>query len=202
MPDKVPFPAGRTARDVAQAMIRTVRDVHMQNVMKTLNPRNVQRLYHGVTWRTHSGDASAKQPSTMKQHQIEHLVKFEDVVAHRLEIIPLGIRSIVGGMQDQLMSQLYSTMHESTEKSGNVVSAGEVGSNTLAFLEMLKKIEFGVDEAGQVTLPELHLAPGNPLFEQLQKAGPEFEAEVDKVIQQKSAKALERERERISRFKA
>jgi hypothetical protein len=197
MEDKVPFPAGAKAREVAQAMVRTVRDFHMQNVMKTLNPRNVQRMYHGVSWRTHSGDASAKEPSTMKQHQIEHVVKFEDVVAHRLEIIPLTIRSIVGGMQDQLMSQLYST-----EKSGNVVNAGQVGSNTLAFLEMLKKIEFGVDEEGRVTLPELHLAPGNPLFEQLQKAGPEFEAEVDRVIQEKSAKALERERERISRFKA
>jgi hypothetical protein len=201
MENKVPFPQPARARAVERAILGVVRDAHTQKVLSTLNPRNVQRMHHGITWRTHSGDASAKEPSDMKEHSVEQVVKFEDVVAHKLSIVPMTIRAIIQAMSDQLMKTMYSTVSESTERSGNVVDAREAGSLEQAFLEMLRKIEFGVDEAGQVSLPEIHLAPGNPLLDQLKKAGPEFEAQVDAIINEKRAKALERERERLSKFK-
>jgi hypothetical protein len=202
MEKKIPFPAIKSSKAFSGAMKELVNTLHTKNVYKVLSPRNVEHLHHGLGWRTHSGDESAKELTTLKEHRVEHSIKFEEIVLHKLELIPSTIGSILEAMQSQLMTLLYSKVSESTEKSGNVVSVAKMGSSQEAFLEMLRKIEFGTDEHGKVTLPEIHLAPGNPLLNDLKLAGPEFEAKADAIIQEKSLAALQRERDRVSKFKA
>ena len=201
MKEKVPFPAARSARQFTSDFYKLIGDLYTKKVNAILDPRNVQRLCHGISWRTHSGDEEAKKESTMQQHQLEHSVKFEDVVQHKLELIPATIQTIVTGMESELMRSLYATLSKSTEKSGNVVDAKQHGSMRAAFLEMLRKIEFGVDENGNVSLPEIHVGPGNPLQLELEKGGPAFKAQVDALIKEKSEAALKREDERTSKFK-
>jgi hypothetical protein len=200
--DKTPFPGTAAAKKLSSEVFKLVRVLHTTEIYSILNPRNVQHFSHGLDWRTHSGDEQAKEKSTMKKEEVEWAINYSDIVAHRLEILPQTIQSITKAMNEKVRAGLYSTVSESTERSGNVVDAKKAGSNTQAFLEMLQKIEFGVDESGKVSLPEIHLAPGNPIIEDLRRAGPAFEAEVERLITEKSAAALERERQRKSRFRS
>lgn len=167
-----------------------------------MNPRNVDSFSHGISWRTHSGDEEAKQTSTMTKHSVEVSMKFEEIVGQHLEVLPSTIHSIVGGMGSQLMQGLYSAVSESTERIGNVVSAGQFESPIEAFLAMIQKVKFGVNEAGEVSLPDIHVGPENPLKQLIESAGPEFQSRLNNVISQKSAEAFEEERQRLSRFKS
>ena len=71
-----------------------------------------------------------------------------------------------------------------------------------AFLAALEMIEFGIDENGEVSLPQFHM--GREGFEKtmadLEAQGPEFTERVDKVKAEKSERAREREKERLAKF--
>jgi hypothetical protein len=198
---KVPFPGKKHADEYSSAVQKTISAVYQRQVRELLDPRNVQRFYHGRNWRAHSGDEHAKEESTLEQHQVDHEIKFDDVIQHKLDLIPLTIKSITTSMHSSLMKMLYGKINESTDRSGNVVHAAEHGSPRDAFLETIRKIEFGVDEQGLVSLPQIHVPPGSRLLEELQTGGAAFDAQVEALIAEKSKAALERENERLARFK-
>lgn len=198
---KVPFPFSSLNDAVARSLQELIRTLHREDVHKVISPGNVQRLHHGTTWRTHSGDEAAKQPSEMQVHSLDHSVGFADVVEHRLELVPEMIVQIRNGMLSQLMGTLYAMVHESTESSGNLVSSKEAGSPQAAFLQLLEKIEFGVDEDGQPSYPQIHVNPNDTMLAELKAAGPEFEAKVDAITKSKIEDALARDAERLSKFK-
>ena len=199
---KLPFPNFSACQKFEESFYLVVAALNRQSTYEIMNPRNVESFRHGVKWRTHSGDEEAKKISTMTQHTAEISIGFKQIVGHELTTLPNAINSIVETMRSQLMNSLFEVVTKSTEKSGNVVSAKEFPSGTEAFLETIRKIKFGVDETGKVTFPEIHVGPGNPLQEQLANASPEFMAKVDEITAQKSAEALEEERQRISKYKA
>lgn len=198
---KLPFPEIEASKAFQKSFNDLVRAIHKENVYKSLCPRNVQMFYHGHGWRTHSGDESAKEISKMELHTTEMSFKFSDTAQHNLSILPTLIESITENMHSQLMRSLYSKVQESTEISGNVVSATEEGSLQNAFLAMLKKIEFGVTEDGKVSLPEIHLAPNHPMIDELRKGDENFNSAVEHLMEEKSAAALSREKERLDKFK-
>ena len=201
MNHKTPFPSSQLNDAVARSLQELIRTLHREDVHKVISPGNVQRLHHGTTWRTHSGDEAAKQPSEMQAHSLDHSVGFADVVQHRLALIPEMILQIRNGMLSQLMGTLYAMVQESTDSSGNVVNASAAGSPQAAFLQLLEKIEFGVDGDGQPTYPQIHVHPSNTMLDDLKAAGPEFEAQVNAITKSKIKDALAREAERLSKFK-
>jgi hypothetical protein len=102
-------------------------------------------------------------------------------------------------MRSDFMRTMYDHISKSVEEVGNVVDA-KGKPPTEAFLEMLRKIEFGVNRKGEVTRPEMHNV--SPQFvKALDDAGAEFEAEVARLTEAKEAQALAREGERVGRFK-
>lgn len=105
-------------------------------------------------------------------------------------------------MRKQFMRMIYETINESTEKSGNVVNAQDHKSEAAAFLAMLQNIEFGVDEYGNVSLPEIHLGKlaFDRMFASFAEQGVEFEQKVEKVKKEKIKAALEQEKIRLSKF--
>jgi hypothetical protein len=105
-------------------------------------------------------------------------------------------------MESGFMRTLYETVSSAVQEVGNVVDAKGKPTPDV-FLEMLRKIEFGVNRRGEVTRPEIHVhpetAPG--LIKALEDAGPAFQAEVDRLTAEKEAEALAREARRKARFK-
>lgn len=102
----------------------------------------------------------------------------------------------------QFQASLYQTISQSTEKSGNTVVATPEHSLAESFLAAIEKIEFGIDENGEVSLPQIHM--GREAFEKtlasLEAQGPEFTARLEQVKAEKSERARLRENERIAKF--
>jgi len=198
---KLPFPLIKANQDFQKSFNALVRKVHQDNLYQTLTPRNVHNFAHGSGWRTHSGDESAKELSEMEKHSTEFSLSFTDVVQQHLAMLPRLISDITQSMHSGLMQSMYSKVRQSTEQTGNIVNASQVGSNAKAIIEILNKIEFGVDESGNVTMPEIHVPPGSTIFEDIQKEGAAFEKEMEEIIERKKLLALQKEQERLSKFK-
>lgn len=139
----------------------------------------------------------------MQTISAEGEMPFADIVEGDLTLIPRTVASISEQMTAAQMRMLYATMSKSCDEHGQTVSAAEMG-NAAAFLAMLQKIEFGVDRDGNVSLPQIHAAPGTAkaMIADLEAQPPEFMAEVERIKAEKSEDALARERLRLSRFRS
>ena len=98
---------------------------------------------------------------------------------------------------------MYKTISESCDKVGNTVNQNEHASQAEAFLEMLKRVDFSVNENGQVELPQIHVGTisAEPLMQALESQGEEFHAEVERIKQEKAEAALKKEKERLNKYK-
>ncbi|MEI4484479.1 MULTISPECIES: hypothetical protein [unclassified Phyllobacterium] len=178
----------------------------LQNQMKRVRDkvvpeRNTQRFSHGRTWRTAPSNGGDEE-GELSMHSTELQLKFEDIVSHNLSSLPALQSALVADLERQFMGSLYETLGRSTEKTGNVVRANEHHSMADAFLEILRKIEFGVNQDGEISLPELHLGHEAhvKMMASLSEQGVEFHEEVERIKAYKSAAALDRERERLAKF--
>ena len=132
----------------------------------------------------------------------EVLLKFKDVVSNNLQVINEINADFVEKMYGSMMKSMFRELDEVCENVGNVVNAKNFKSNSEAFLEMLRKIEFGVGRDGKPSLPSIHASPQmvDALLKELSSNGPEFNAEVERIKEQKIKAALEKERQRQARF--
>lgn len=197
---RVPFVNSERGKEFQNGVSKFLREALDASVKEMIAPENVMRLRHGRTW-THSSDLS--EPGTMQVHSAQMELGFADVAQNNMAAFKEFLVDMAGQFRDELHKNMYSVVEESTAKSGNVVSTAKEGSFPQAFLEMLKKIEFGVDSNGQVSLPSLHVGPGQAekMIAELQAQGEEFHAEVESVKRQKIEAAFARERDRLARFK-
>ncbi|MGR8925280.1 hypothetical protein ACU8MB_16200 [Rhizobium leguminosarum] len=166
-----------------------------------ISPRNAQKFSHGRMWKTkpteHGDDAGE-----MQAHSFELLSRFDDTVNHDLSKLVGAKHRLVEGMTGQFRASLYQTISQSTEKSGNTVFVSPDQSPAEAFLAALEMIEFGIDENGEVSLPQIHMGRESmdKTIADLEAQGPEFNARLEQVKAEKSELARQRESERLSRF--
>ena len=201
MRNRAPFPDKRAARAFDSKFTDLVRELLRRVVDARLPPENTQIFYHGRGWTQRRADGS-EMTGGVKAHRAEIELRFEDVVGGRLSAVAEQAGSIVEQMEAGFMRTLYETVTTAVEEVGNVVDA-KGKPLTAVFLETLRKIEFGVDRRGEVTRPEIHVHPetAGKVMKALEDAGPEFEAEVTRLMAEKETEALARERERKGRFK-
>ena len=108
-------------------------------------------------------------------------------------IIETQIASVSDQLHAQLSKQLFQTVHESTELSGNTVSAADHGGNFPdTFLAMIKKIEFGVDKYGHASRPTMYIHPSQreKIFSSVHNQPDDYQQEVARVSKRKKAKQL------------
>ncbi|HEY0958265.1 MAG TPA: hypothetical protein VGE05_03220 [Novosphingobium sp.] len=186
---------------VEMSVAKLVGALQEQSRAMFVNEHNVMRMNHGGQW-VHS--AREEEPdTTMHSISTEWLIPFKDIADNDLDLIARTIRSINEDMQRQFAQNMYATVGAVAEKVGNVVDAKATGSIAQSMLEMFKKIEFGVDRDGNVSMPTLHVAPEthDRIVKELQSVDPEVEAEIERVKAIKIQAAFEREADRKSKFK-
>lgn len=196
-----PFPFHTLTAEFDRAFLRKLQ-LEQKRIRNSVIPeRNSQSFSHGRNWQT-APNVDGDKSGAMETHSFEFATRFEDIVSHNLKIITNFRRGIADSMHQQFMESLYGTIGRSTEKSGNIVNASDHVSMAEAFLAILRKIEFGIDEDGRVSLPEFHLGPEvyEKMLASVAEKGSEFEKEVEQVKAEKSAAALERERERLAKY--
>lgn len=166
-----------------------------------VSEHNVLRMNHGRNW-VHS--AREKAPD-MKMHQIssEWVIPFKDVADNDLTLIARTIQPLTKDMQKQFAQNMYSAVGAAAEKAGNVVNAKATDSFAQSMLEMISKIELGVDRDGNISMPQLHMGPETyeRIVAELPFVPPEIGAEIERIKSLKIEAALEKEADRKAKFK-
>ncbi|NOV21854.1 hypothetical protein E5S70_38885 [Ensifer adhaerens] len=152
-------------------------------------------------WKTKPTD-HGDDAGEMQAQSFELLSRFDDVVNHDLAKFVEARNHLVDGLMAQFQASLYQTISKSTEKSGNTVVVGPGQSPAEAFLAALEMIEFGIDENGEVSLPQFHMGREGieKTIADLEAQGPEFTERVEQVKAEKSELARQRESERLAKF--
>lgn len=166
-----------------------------------VSPHNVLRMNHGSQW-VHS--ARAPEPDTsMHSISTEWLIPFKDIADNDLSLIARAIQPISEDMSRQFAQRMYGVVSAAAESVGNVVDAKIAGSVTASLIEMMSKIELGVDRDGNVSMPQIHVGPEayDKLAKALENLEPEVAAELERLKKEKSQQALEREAERRAKFR-
>jgi hypothetical protein len=166
-----------------------------KNVMA---PQNLLRYSHGIVWKHPANDSA--EDGSMEQHTAEVAIPFERIVDGDLSLIDEVVSDISRQMDASFMRSMYDVVNASCEKSGNIVSAKEIGFPE-AFAGMLEKIEFSVNKDGEVELPQLHTADASAIAKSLEEQPPEYHERIEAIKERKIRQALEREAERKSKFR-
>lgn len=189
-------PDEATEQEVHRALVNFV-SAHQKSVTSNFVSEENQLHYrHGTRWRNPASDLD--QQNQMQRLSAEHAVPFQRIVDGDLNVLTETLTSITSQMEEQLTQKLYDLMSEVCERSGNVVSGKAFPES---FLEMLEKVEFSVDMHGRVQLPQLHVGKGFNL-KILEDQPKDFHDKVEEIKLRKSAQAIQREKERISKYKA
>lgn len=199
----IPFRMTSNISDFNKASFKDISAVLREQRKAILSSDNIFGYSHGVRWQTRTTEKSENdEVDEMQVHSIETNLPFQDIVDNDLDALMKYKNSIVSGMMQELMRTMYQTVSDTADKTGNVVDAKGGGFKAEQFIEMLEKIEFGVDRAGNISFPEFHAGPelAEKILKELSTQGPEFEKRVQEITKQKSEAALENEEERKSKF--
>ncbi|MBQ0799206.1 MAG: hypothetical protein KBT63_07945 [Porticoccaceae bacterium] len=176
----------------------------LQEQRKAILPsENVFGYSHGTRWRTSTaGNGDENEDGEMQVHSSEIEISFQEIVDNDLGAFAKYRNLVVSRLMEEFMRSMYQTVSDSTEKTGNVVNAKGGGFKAEQYVEMLERIEFGVDRNGNVSFPEIHAGPElvEKMRQELSAQGPDFEKKVQEIIQRKSEAALVKEDGRKSKF--
>lgn len=166
-----------------------------------VSPRNILRMNHGRKW-VHS--AREPEPDTsMHTISTEWLIPFKEIVDNDLSLIARSILPVVEDMSRQFAQNMYGVVGAAANRVGNVVDAKATGSVAAALIEMMSKIELGVDRDGNVSMPQIHAGTDAyaKFVEAIENMDPEAAEELERLKQEKSRQALDREAERRAKFR-
>jgi hypothetical protein len=163
--------------------------------------QNVMRMNHGRNW-VHSA-RDPEQATSMQTISAEWLIPFREIADNDLGLIGRSILAMSEEMSRQFAQNMYGTIGAAAERVGNVVSAENAGSVSQALIEMLSKIELGVDRDGNVSMPQIHAGTDAhaKLVAELENMTPEVAAELERLRLEKTREALDREAERRAKFR-
>lgn len=175
--------------------------LHESEQSMFVSPRNVLRMNHGSQW-VHS--ARAPQPDTsMHSISTEWTIPFKDIADNDLGLIARSILPVSEDMSRQFAQRMYGVVSAAAASVGNVVDAKIAGSVTASLVEMMSKIELSVDRDGNVSMPQMHVGPEtyDKLAKALENMEPEVAAELERLKEEKSQQARQREAERRAKFR-
>lgn len=201
MTKKIPFAFKSQARAVSAGFTRMLAKIAERGRNQYISQENVQKYHHGETSVAHYASDPENATTMMTiSHQTE--LSLDSVLAGDFSMFEKNLAGLAKGFQDSFVRNLYQTVGDGAERVGNSVSA-KGRPHAEVFLEALKKIEFGVDREGNVSVPDFHVSPEvySELIASPEAQSEEIQKEFDRVKEEKSKAALEREAERKAKFK-
>jgi len=199
MKRKMPFPFDFEASEVMESFSEAVRARVDERRGEIIDSRNVQRFRHGGAWQSHHSYDPDKV-THLDAHEGQVVTSFDDIASGRLEAVEEGVARLAESLYVSMFKTLFKTVSDVCEEHGMVVSAKNSGF-AQAFVEMLEKIEFGVNRDGEVSIPQLVV--GSDIAKAIQEGRcglGELEQKAEEIKSRKCAEALARERERKSKF--
>jgi hypothetical protein len=199
--NKKPFPFSAEHNAFMRSFIEQVGDRVRIEQQKYVAKSNIQFFNHGLRWQSHNSSAP-DEVSSLKKFSHETSFPIDDIMSYRLDLISEKVEELSQNMAITFARELFQTVSSSCEKSGNIVE-GHQRTPAQSFLEVLERVEFGVNRDGEPVLPSLHLGPeafnafkNDPIMQ-----NPEFQRRVQEIKTAKIEAARLREAERLSKFK-
>lgn len=198
---KIPYPHGKENKSFSETLFTFVSEMQKQKISQYVSEENMQSFHHGREWSIHRDDET--DTSKFEKASIELSISLPDIAKNDFNKFFEFINQFIEGFTTQMISQMYQTIGTACEKTGNIIKQSNQKSNAEDFLEMLNKIEFSVDENGSVLLPQIHLSPdkAKDFIAELNQQGPEFLVDVEKIKKEKSQKAIDKENDRLSKYR-
>ncbi|MFX1767702.1 MULTISPECIES: hypothetical protein [Paraburkholderia] len=199
--NKVPFPF---AREEAAFMTAFAADVATQVGVRRsayLPTDNVYRFMHGLQMSSQN-ETSPSDVTVLQRTSHEVCIARADLLQGDCSLVFRQMGKLVDGFETSMREKLYQTVAEAAVSVGNVISAHK-RPIAETILELLEKLEFGVDRQGRPTMPQLHAAPDvlAALRSDPQFNDPQFKQKIEEVVERKKSNAQAREAERVARFK-
>ncbi len=166
-----------------------------------ISAANVQSFNHGIQWQSHNS-SNPDDVSTMQSLRNEIAIDVSDLVSYRISALESTIRGLTTSMIESFLREMYATAGKACEASGQSVD-GKEKSFGETFIEILEKLEFGVDREGKPVMPDIHVGPDG--FEKIKNDpsihAPEIKLRIDEITERKQREAVERERARRGKYK-
>jgi hypothetical protein len=197
---KIPFPVLGETRVFTTQTGLFIRKMFEE--LMPLPPENTESYAHGSGYVFQREDSSIGD-GAFEPHLSQGSIDYESIVSINLQAFISSIEGMAQSLAREMINKMYQVVAEASGSVGNTVSARESGSLAQGFLDMIKRIEFGVNRRGEVTRPEIHSNPQviSRLQAELSAQGPEYRQELEAIIRQKNKEALEKEKERLAKFK-
>lgn len=166
-----------------------------------ISPDNEHRLHHGMFFQAHHS-SDPGDVTSIEEHSAFLTIEVERIANGDIAIYPQKINELIKALHEQFSKSFYEMINESCDKNGNTIKGSDKPFPEQV-LEMLSRIEFGVNKDGKPTKPSIVVgeAMGKRTIDELEAAGEEFRARFDAVVAAKEEEALLRESQRKSRFK-
>ena len=189
------------SKEFGKALLEMAVRTHREEISQYVSKDNMHSFQHGRSWLTVREKET--EESSFEKAGVELCIEYEALIENDINHFFQILEIFIEGFTSQTMQSMFQTISESCEKFGNTVDQKEYSSQAEAFLEMLKKVEFSVNENGQVELPQIHVGTGSaePLIQSLEAQDEEFHAEVERIKKEKSEAARKKEKLRLNRYK-
>jgi hypothetical protein len=201
MPMKKPFSNPKDSRAFMRSFVKEVATLVKEEQKMFISETNVHSFNHGRHWQSHNS-SNPDEVSTLQHVSNEITVEKSDIVQYNVEALTRTARDLAGAITSSFLTEMYATVGKACDANGQVVN-GKGKSTGEQFIEILEKLEFGVDRNGLPVLPDIHVGPdGLAAFKKdpsLQD--PEIKSRIDEVTERKKKEALERERARLAKYR-
>ena len=163
-------------------------------------PENELRFFHGGGWQRPAGEENMSGDMKMLSTVLQ--TRLDDIIANDLGLLQRSFSQVGDSMMQQFADLMYGTLSQACDITGNVVNAQQQGSLSDGVLAALEKVEFGVDKDGNVHMPQIHAPPGiaERMIAELEGRPAEFKEKIERLKQQKTQEAIERESVRKAKF--
>lgn len=197
-----PFSFRKESELFSESLLKLVQDSYRQNISQFISKENMQSYHHGRGWLTSRNNEI--EESTIECINVNLTISQSSIVNNDIQSLFEFLDNLINGFTSQVISQMYKKVLEACDKSGNIINQSDYTSNAKAIIEMLKTIEFKVNENNQVELPQFHFGSGvdiKKLISEL-KQDSEFITEFERIKKDKSESAIDKEKVRLSKYKS
>jgi hypothetical protein len=202
--ERAPIPAPKTkqAEHFQLAASTYVGRLVQDSLTHMVAPQNKLRLHHGRSWGD-GRDGLGGSQGNLKLSSAQTTITFDSVMRNDVVALRDFVKLVSEKMSADMTKHIYATVSAAADSVGNVVSMAAAGSPSNAFLEMLQKVEFGVNSKGKVSLPSIHLSPEawQKMLDDMNSQGPEFREKVERIKHEKGLAALQREQARQDKYR-
>ncbi len=197
----MPFSYKAESKEFGKALLEMAVREHREKISQHISKENMHSFQHGGHWLTVRGDGT--EESSFKEAGVELIVGYEDLIKNDINQLFQSTKTLVEGFTSQTVQGMLQTITEICDEVENTVNQKEYACPAEAFLETLKKVEFSVNENGQVELPNIHIGTdaAEILMQSLEAQDEEFRSECERIKQEKSEAALKKEKVRLNRYK-